>query len=96
MGEEMKGFRKERVYGCHTGVIFEQERQESTFAEFPKKLNTHRKQCWERAVLKQSGRGPGWYAYEGWCGGLNMLGPGSALLGGVAFLEEVCHCGDGL
>ena len=75
MGEEMKGFRKERVYGCHTGVIFEQERQESTFAEFPKKLNTHRKQCWERAVLKQSGRGPGWYAYEGWCGGLNRYGP---------------------
>jgi hypothetical protein len=24
-----------------------------------------------------------------------MLGPGVALLGGVALLEEVCHCRDG-
>jgi hypothetical protein len=31
------------------------------------------------------------------CGGLNMLGPqGLVLLGGVALLEEVCHCGGGL
>ena len=30
------------------------------------------------------------------CGDLNMLGPGVALLGGVALLEEVCHCGGGL
>ena len=29
-------------------------------------------------------------------GGLNMLGPGVALFGGVALLEEVCHCGHGL
>jgi hypothetical protein len=30
-------------------------------------------------------------------GGLNMLGPWEvALLGGVALLEEVCHCGGGL
>ena len=30
------------------------------------------------------------------CGGLNMLGPWEvALLGGVALLKEVCHCGDG-
>jgi hypothetical protein len=25
------------------------------------------------------------------CGGLNMLGPGSGHLGGVALLEGVCH-----
>jgi hypothetical protein len=30
------------------------------------------------------------------CGCLNMLGPWEvALLGGVALLKEVCHCGDG-
>ena len=29
------------------------------------------------------------------CGGLGVLGQGVALVGGVALLEEVCHCGDG-
>jgi hypothetical protein len=31
------------------------------------------------------------------CGDLNMLGPREmALLGGVALLEDMCHCGVGL
>jgi hypothetical protein len=37
-----------------------------------------------------------------WCGGLNMLGPGSGTIRrcglvevGVALLEDVCHCGGG-
>jgi hypothetical protein len=37
------------------------------------------------------------------CGGLNMLGPGSGTVrrfglvrAGVALLEEMCHCRDGL
>jgi len=29
------------------------------------------------------------------CGGFKILGPGSGIFGGVALLEEVCHCGLG-
>ena len=32
----------------------------------------------------------------GHCNGLYMLGPGKALLEGVALLEYMCHCGYGL
>jgi hypothetical protein len=38
---------------------------------------------------------------QGYCGGLNMLGPGTSTIRrcnpgvGVALLEEVCHCEGG-